>query len=81
MGLMWATMIVMCMLPDKVWLQICLKSSYENLSGMHKLHKSVVSRYYPNVAVIHSPSPPKLLLKIDVAPLSSLGFNNSVALI
>lgn len=81
MGLMWAIMIAMRMPPAKEWLQICLKSSYTQLSAMYKLPKSAVSRYRPYVTWIHSPSPPKLLLKIDVAPLSSLVFNNSVGVI
>lgn len=69
MGLTWAIMIAMCMLPAKYWLQICLKSIYKQLSAMHKLPKSFTSRYYSYAAVIYFLS--KLLLKIDVAPLSS----------
>lgn len=79
MGQMWAIMIAMYIIPAKEWLQMCLKSSYKQLSAMYYLLKSVISRYYPYAAFTHS-SPPKLLLKIDFAPLSSLGFNNSVGI-
>lgn len=66
-----AIMIAMCMCPAKYWLQMCLNSSYKQLLAMHKLPRSFISRYYSYAAVLYFLS--KLLLKTDVASLSSPG--------